>query len=95
LAIDNKVSVDIKPFFYKALLFSASPQLLVLIPLRRIDFIVEKTKFFDRYKLQLNDRQLKVITRLFEAGYTGFDGGLSAKNYVKLQKLLNLLLHEI
>lgn len=54
--------------------------------LKRIDFIVEKTKFFDRHKTQLNERQLKVITRLFDAGHTGFKGGLSAKNYVKIAK---------
>ncbi|MFC2109942.1 Fic family protein [Bacteroidota bacterium] len=54
--------------------------------LKRIDFIVEKTKFFDRHSSQLNERQLKVVTRLFEAGHTGFDGGLSAKNYVKIAK---------
>lgn len=54
--------------------------------LKRIDFIVEKTKFFDRHKSQLNERQLKVILRLFEAEHTGFEGGLSAKNYIKITK---------
>jgi Fic family protein len=54
--------------------------------LERIDFIVEKAKFFERYKSQLNERQLKVILRLFESGHTGFIGGLSAKNYVKIAK---------
>jgi len=54
--------------------------------LKQIDFIIEKTKFFDRYATQLNDRQLTVIKRLFEAGHTGFIGGLSAKNYVRIAK---------
>ena len=54
--------------------------------LRHIDFLIEKTKFFDRYKAQLNDRQLTVVKRVFEEGYTGFKGGLSAKNYVKIAK---------
>jgi len=54
--------------------------------LKLIDFIIEKTKFFDHYAKQLNNRQLRVIKRLFEAGYTGFIGGLSAKNYVKIAK---------
>jgi Fic family protein len=54
--------------------------------LKRIDFIVEKTKFFAQYKSELNERQHKVVLRLFEAGYTGFEGGLSAKNYIKIAK---------
>jgi Fic family protein len=54
--------------------------------LKRIDFLVEKTKFFERYKSELNERQNSVILRLFEAGYTGFKGGLSAKNYIKIAK---------
>ena len=54
--------------------------------LKQIDFLIEKTKFFDRYTTQLNDRQLRVVKRLFEAGYTGFKGGLSSKNYVKIAK---------
>jgi Fic family protein len=49
--------------------------------LKRIDFLIEKTKFFDRYSKQLNERQLKVIKRLFDAGHEGFLGGLSANNY--------------
>ena len=54
--------------------------------LKRIDFLIEKTKFFDTYSQLLNDRQLKVIKKLFEAGYTGFIGGLSADNYMKITK---------
>jgi Fic family protein len=54
--------------------------------LKRIDFIVEKTKFFDRYSSQLNERQNKVILRLFQAGHTGFIGGLSSEKYTKIAK---------
>ncbi len=54
--------------------------------LKRIDFIVEKTKFFDRYSNQLNERQKKVTLRLFEVGHAGFIGGLSAEKYTKIAK---------
>ena len=54
--------------------------------LKRIDYLVEKTKFFDRYLSQLNERQFKVIKRLFEAGFEGFKGGLSANNYQTIAK---------
>lgn len=54
--------------------------------LKRIDYLIEKTKFFDRYSSQLNERQFKVIKRLFEAGFDGFKGGLSANNYQTIAK---------
>jgi Fic family protein len=54
--------------------------------LKRIDFIIEKTKFFENHLNKLNERQLVVIKRLFKAGYTGFIGGLSADNYKKIAK---------
>lgn len=49
--------------------------------LRHVDFLISKTKFFDRFRDQLNERQKKAILRLFEAGPNGFEGGLSASNY--------------
>ncbi len=54
--------------------------------LKQIDFLIEKTIFFDKFFTQINDRQLKVVKRLFDAGLTGFKGGLSADNYRKIAK---------
>lgn len=54
--------------------------------LKRVDFIVEKTKFLDRHAPLLNARQHKVIFKIFEAGHQGFIGGLSAENYTKIAK---------
>jgi len=54
--------------------------------LKLIDFLIEKAKFFDRYIPQMNERQLKIITRLFDAGHQGFEGGLSADNYTRIAK---------
>jgi Fic family protein len=52
----------------------------------QLDFLIEKTKFFDKHASSLNDRQLKVIQRLMKTGYEGFKGGLSAENYVTIAK---------
>lgn len=52
--------------------------------MRRIEFIISKAKFYDRFDGQLNNRQRKVIDRIFKAGVEGFDGGLSAKNYITI-----------
>jgi Fic family protein len=52
----------------------------------QISFLLAKTVFFDRFEDQLNDRQTKLIRRLFDAGPEGFQGGLSAKNYERLTR---------
>lgn len=49
-----------------------------------VDFIIEKTKFYYQIQGQLNDRQEKVIARLFREGLEGFKGGLSAENYINI-----------
>lgn len=48
------------------------------------EFVIHKTKFYDHYKSQLNERQHKVIERIFKEGIKGFEGGLSAENYIKI-----------
>lgn len=37
-----------------------------------IDFTLKKTKFFDRFKDQMSERQLKVVRRMLEEGSKGF-----------------------
>ncbi|MEM6806723.1 MAG: Fic family protein, partial [Bacteroidota bacterium] len=49
-----------------------------------IDFLIEKAKFYQKYANQLNPRQEKVISRIFQEGINGFEGGLSAKNYLSI-----------
>ncbi|NGM61241.1 Fic family protein [Sphingobacterium sp. SGG-5] len=51
-----------------------------------IEFTVKKVKYFDRFKEQLNDRQMKAINRMFEAGVDGFKGGMTAKKYTAITK---------
>ena len=51
---------------------------------RMIDFLIQKTKLYDRYKGQLNERQEKAIARIFREGLEGFKGGLSAENYISI-----------
>ncbi len=49
-----------------------------------VEFSIAKAKFYDRFKHQLNERQAKVISRIFKEGIKGFDGGLSAENYLAI-----------
>jgi Fic family protein len=50
----------------------------------RIRFVLRKSKFFQRFEAELNERQLKVIRRMFEAGPEGFTGGMNARKYIAL-----------
>ena len=43
-----------------------------------VQFTLLKAKFFDRNRKQLNERQLKMINRMFENGVDGFKGGMTA-----------------
>jgi len=49
-----------------------------------IDFVIDKARFFQKFKDQLNKRQEKVILRIFQEGPKGFQGGLSAENYIAI-----------
>ncbi|MFP3011965.1 MAG: hypothetical protein ACEY3D_03065 [Rickettsia sp.] len=49
--------------------------------------LINKTKFYDKFKNILNARQEKVVKRIFEEGVEGFKGGLSAKNYITITKI--------
>lgn len=72
-----------------------------------IDFTLKKTKFFDTYRKQLNDRQFKAIRRMLQEGPKGFEGGMTAKKYMRitqtskptatrdLQKLLEMGVFEL
>ena len=51
---------------------------------RRIEFIIEKTKLYDKIRGKINPRQEKVIARMFRAGVDGFKSGLSAENYIAI-----------
>ncbi|EJN16297.1 hypothetical protein PMI42_00132 [Bradyrhizobium sp. YR681] len=53
---------------------------------KRVDFYIAKTKFYERLRGQFNDRQEKVIARMFKEGIDGFKGGLSAENYITITK---------
>ena len=51
---------------------------------KMITFILDKARFFEKHKGQLNQRQNKVALRMFREGVDGFKGGLSAENYIRI-----------
>ena len=52
--------------------------------LERIAFFIAKARFYDRFRGRFNERQEKVVARLFREGPAGFKGGLSAENYISI-----------
>lgn len=51
---------------------------------RLIDFSLQKTKFFDQYQHRLNERQLKAIRRMLDAGPDGFEGGMNTRKWIAI-----------
>lgn len=49
-----------------------------------IELLIMKGKLLQQYQDELNDRQIKIVQKLFDAGLDGFKGGLSAKNYMTI-----------
>jgi Fic family protein len=49
-----------------------------------VDFLIAKAKLLDRLRGQLNARQQKALLRMLREGPEGFEGGLSAGNYITI-----------
>ncbi|WP_120634882.1 Fic family protein [Ruegeria sp. EL01] len=54
------------------------------VTLGRVAFFIAKARFYDRHRARLNDRQAKLVERMFREGPDGFAGGLSAENYLSI-----------
>ena len=54
------------------------------VTLARVEFSVAKAKYYEHHRGQFNERQEKVIARMFREGLDGFKGGLSAENYIAI-----------
>jgi len=52
--------------------------------IKRVDFYIAKAKFYEKFRGKLNQRQEKVVARMFREGIDGFKGGLSAENYISI-----------
>ncbi len=58
------------------------------LSLENINIVIAKTKFWDRVdQANLNERQIKVLNRLADAGVGNFEGGLTAKKYMGMTKV--------
>ena len=51
---------------------------------KQIEFVISKTRFWSSYGCLLNERQKKVLQRMFREGVDGFIGGMSARKYSQI-----------
>ncbi len=55
---------------------------------RRIEHVLQKARFWQQHsQAVLNERQIKVLNRLLDAGVSGFEGGLNARKYRSLTQV--------
>ncbi len=73
---NHSLNIDKWLYFFSTALLDSQQYTIKLI-----GFLVAKSKLFLQHNEQLNERQLKVLLRVFEEGIEGFKGGLSAANY--------------
>ncbi len=51
-----------------------------------INLTLKKVSLFDYFQDKLNERQLKVMRKMFDLGLNGFEGGMTAKKYISITK---------
>lgn len=54
-----------------------------------VDFVLAKTRFYEAYADQLNDRQARMVLRVFAEGRKGFEDGITTRKYVAITKCPN------
>jgi Fic family protein len=69
--------------------FSDTVNMAQDIAKEEVDFVLAKTRFYDTYGDQMNERQAKVVARMFAEGREGFEGGISTKKYEAIAKCPN------
>ena len=52
-----------------------------------VTFVLNQARFFDRHRAKLNDRQLRTVRRMLDAGPDGFEGGMNARKYVSFNRV--------
>lgn len=78
---NRTVNIQDWVLFFSEIIVAAQKESLALI-----HFLMGKSLLMNKLKGHINDRQEKVLLRLFAKGIGGFSGGLSAENYIAITK---------
>lgn len=80
-ACNRSLNIDGWVAFFADVILQAQAEATQLI-----EFLLAKTNILSEFRGKLNERQEKVLLRMFEEGPSGFKGGLSAENYISIAK---------
>jgi Fic family protein len=69
--------------------FTDAVNLAQSIAREEVDFVLRKTRFYEKFSNHLNERQAKAVARIFAEGRKGFKGGMSTKKYMSITKCAN------
>jgi len=69
--------------------FSDTVNIAQEIAREEVDFVLAKTRFYDAYGGLLNERQAKMVSRMFAEGRRGFKGGITTKKYEVITRCPN------
>ena len=59
------------------------------IAMDEVNFVLSKTRYYEAYGNRLNDRQAKMVSRVFVEGRKGFEGGITTRKYMAITKCPN------
>ncbi len=81
LAFGSRKEMEITPWirFFVTMVCEALREAKSLV-----SFSIQKLKFWQSHETILNERQKKVLKRIFQSGTSGFEGGLNAKKYMAI-----------
>ncbi len=69
--------------------FSNTVNVAQKIAREEVDFVLAKTRFYETYGEQLNDRQARMVSRVFAEGRKGFEGEITTRKYEAITKCPN------
>lgn len=78
-ACNKSNSIDLWLEYFSEVAQLAQEQTLALVY-----FVIKRSKFYESFRETLNERQQRVIERIFKEGPKGFEGGLSIDNYMRI-----------
>ena len=80
-ACNRTLDIESWMIFFATIIVQAQEESLTLI-----NFLIAKATLMDKLRGKINNRQEKVLLRMFAEGVEGFLGGLSAENYIAITK---------
>jgi len=80
-ACNSTLAIDHWLKFFASAVLEAQQESIKLL-----EFLLAKARMLSQFQGRINERQEKVLIRMFEEGPGGFKGGLSAENYLAITK---------